>query len=95
MATISVSKVWLSSVVLLSSTIPIGLLGVFGFIRHGAIFEGNLGSATSVLCILLLAFFLHYQKRLCSLPANFQRFILGATALLVVFSYVVVGSTVS
>lgn len=94
MKVISVSKIWLMSVIFLSSTIPLGLLGIYAFSMYGVQFEGNKGSAASVLCVLLIPMVLFFRDKLSLMPANLQYFIFGIVVLLVGFSYIAAGSAV-
>lgn len=92
----NVTRAWVATVVVLSSLIPLALLGAFAFYAHGGLYDGYQGGSISALIAMaILVPVLSHRERFFSLNTKRQNGILVLSLGLLVITYLFVLSTMS
>lgn len=91
----NVTRAWVATVVVLSSLIPLALLGAFAFYAHGGLYDGYQGSISALIAMAILVPVLSHRERFFSLNTKRQIGVLVLSLGLLVITYLFVLSTMS
>ncbi|MBW0149032.1 hypothetical protein [Marinobacter arenosus] len=91
----SVTRTWVATVVVLSSLIPLALLGAFAFYAHGGLYDGYQGSISALIAMATLVPVLSHREKFFSLNTKRQSGIFVFSLGLLVITYLFVLSTMS
>ena len=92
---ITVTRTWVATVVVLASLIPIALLTTFAFIGHQGTYEGFTGGISALVSMLTLLFVLIKREWIVSLNTSVQKGILILSIALLILTYASILPTVS
>ncbi len=92
---ITVTRIWIASVVVLASLIPIALLTGLAFIGHQGTYEGFIGGMSALTSMVALLLVLLKREWFISLNSLAQKSILISSIALLILTYASILPTVS